>query len=207
MENDICHPPSEDVQETQRRVYVDSTLDIELNQGPVENHGEGEAMDIAGADKTKPSLTGTLENARNQPEVAVVHMPPHLEDKDLKFSANKMRLLHKIDCIAVINRLCNIPIAKSRMNIPLCRLICCPLVRPIIEQDVQKLENEFVKGYRDGDRVMYVSLYDMKDDASIVTEQDEFCSNHLWKGANDRFEATLLADPNLHQFRNKYFYV
>lgn len=153
-------------------------------------------MEDAGSKKAKSKETDTPENAGDQPQVGVVHMPLHLEDKD---SANEMRLLHKNDCIAVINRLRNVPVAKSRLNIPLCRLICCPLVRPIIEQDVRKLENEFVKGYRVGDRVMYVSLYDAKDKLSMVSDEDKFWSNLLWKAANKQFEESLLADPDLRQ--------
>ena len=34
-------------------------------------------------------------------------------------------------------------------------------MRPILEIDVQLLENEFVNGYREGDRVLYVSPYDI----------------------------------------------
>ena len=81
------------------------------------------------------------------------------------------------------------------------------MVRPIIEQDVRKLENEFVKGYREGDRVLYVSLYGSSGKVSRVSEGDDVWSNPLWETLNDRFEATLLADPDLHQFSNKFFYV
>ena len=35
------------------------------------------------------------------------------------------------------------PKEKSRFKIPLCRFISLPLVRPINEVDVQRLENEF----------------------------------------------------------------
>ena len=58
------------------------------------------------------------------------------------------------------------PFSKSRFLIPLCWLIPLHVVRPILEIDVQLLENEFVNGYREGDRVLYVSPYD-KDGNTI----------------------------------------
>ena len=49
--------------------------------------------------------------------------------------------------------------SHSRVLVPLCRLIPLPLVRPILEQDVKKLEAEFVHGCRSGDRPLYVSIF------------------------------------------------
>ena len=97
--------------------------------------------------------------------------------------------------------------AKSRFRIPLCRLRTLPLVRPINEVDVQRLENEFVTGYRDGDRVLYVSIYNNKEETFDVTS-DMFNSwSGLWQSANDHFDAELMADPDLTKFSGKMFYV
>lgn len=41
----------------------------------------------------------------------------------------------------------------------MCRLVCYPKIWPIIDQEVTKLQNELVKGYRQGDRILYVSLF------------------------------------------------
>ena len=134
-------------------------------------------------------------------------MPAHLLDQDPVFTANEMRLMHKNDCVGIINRLRNFPQGKSRLCIPLCRLITCPLVRPIIEQDVRKLENDFVRGYRVGDRVIYVSLYDAQDMETPVTGSEEVWLNPIWKLENERFEERLQADPDLMQFSKKFFHV
>ena len=40
----------------------------------------------------------------------------------------------------------------SRVLVPLYCLIPLPIVKPIFEEDVKKLEAEFVHGYRSGDR-------------------------------------------------------
>ncbi|KAG0571650.1 hypothetical protein KC19_VG030900, partial [Ceratodon purpureus] len=134
-------------------------------------------------------------------------MPAHLQDQVPVFSANEMRLLHKKDAIGIINRLRNAPQDKSILCIPLCRLITCPLVRPIIEQDVRKLENDFVRGYRVGERVIYVSLYDAHDRETRVTGSEEVWLNPIWRRQNKRFEARLQADPDLLQFSQKFFHV
>lgn len=42
---------------------------------------------------------------------------------------------------------------------------------------------------------------------TTVLEEDKVWLNPLWKAANDQFEATLLADPDLRQFSKKYFHV
>ena len=68
-----------------------------------------------------------------------------------------LRKRQKCDSNSVINRLRIEPEAKSRFSIPLCRLHTLLLVRPINEVDVQRLENKFVTGYRDSDRVLYVA--------------------------------------------------
>ena len=113
----------------------------------------------------------------------------------------------KRDSNSVISRLRIELEAKSRFKIPLCRLRTMPLVRPINEVDMQRLENEFVTGYRDDDWVLYVSIYNDKAETLDVTS-DMFDSwSGLWQFANDRFEAELVADPDLARFSGKMFYV
>jgi hypothetical protein len=51
------------------------------------------------------------------------------------------------DSNGVIQRLRIKPTGKSRLSIPLCRLKALPLIRPISEVEVQRLECEFVMGY------------------------------------------------------------
>ena len=65
----------------------------------------------------------------------------------------------KEDSNAVIQCLQIKPTSKSRFSIPLCRLRGLPLVRPISEVEVQRLEWEFVMAYREEERVLYVSAF------------------------------------------------
>ncbi len=58
------------------------------------------------------------------------------------------------------------------------------LVRPILEGDVQLFENEFSNGYREADRVFYVSI--AKNDGSCLDVTNETISswNQHWQRAN-----------------------
>ena len=86
----------------------------------------------------------------------------------------------KEDSNVVIQRVRIKPLVKSRFSIPLCRLQCLPLVRPISEVDVSRLQNEFVMGYRDGDRAMYVSPYNNLDEVLHVSEDIRASWSLLW---------------------------
>ena len=99
------------------------------------------------------------------------------------------------------------PLGKSRFAIPLCRLRCLPLVRPINDVDVARLENEFVMGYRDGDRAMYISLYNNLDEVLDVSDEIKSSWSPLWQEANAEFDAFLQRDSDLASFVGKMFYV
>jgi hypothetical protein len=71
----------------------------------------------------------------------------------------ELRKSQKEDSIGVLQRLRIKPTCKSRLSNPLCRMRALPLVQPISEVEVQRLECEFVMGYREGDRVLYVSAF------------------------------------------------
>ena len=118
-----------------------------------------------------------------------------------------LRKRQKRDSNSVISRLRIKPEAKSRFKISLCRLRTLPLVRPINEVDVQQLENEFVTSYRDGNRVLYVSIYNDKAETLDVTSNMFDSWSGLWQSAKDRFEAKLVADFDLARFSGKMFYV
>ena len=118
-----------------------------------------------------------------------------------------LRKRQKRDSNSVINRLRIELEAKSRFSILLCRLRTLPLVRPINEVDVQRLENEFVTGYCDSDLVLYVAIYNDKAETLDVTSDLYDSWSGLWQFANDPFEAKLVADPDLAKFSGKMFYV
>jgi hypothetical protein len=64
---------------------------------------------------------------------------------------------HKVKIVKVLERHKIHPKAKAHMNIPFCRMISMLVVRPTFKIDVLKMERAFQMGYREGDKVFYVS--------------------------------------------------
>ena len=86
-------------------------------------------------------------------------------------------------------------------------LVILPLVRPILEGDIQLLEIELSNGYREGDRVLYVSIAKNDDFSLVVTDETVSSWNQHWQRVNHRFEEELDKDKNLLKFKGKMFYV
>ena len=130
-----------------------------------------------------------------------------LEDSNPVETELVVRKAHKEDSNSVIHRVQIKPLNKSRFSIPLCRLRCLPLVRPINNVDVSRLENEFVMGYRDGDRALYVSPYNNINEVLFVSDDIMASWSSFWLEANEEFEAMLRADSVLAQFAGNMFFV
>ena len=72
---------------------------------------------------------------------------------------------------------------------------------------MQHLENKFVIGYQDSDRVMYVSIYENLD-WTLDVDDDIYSSwNKLWKEANARFDSHLAFDADLAHMVGKMFFM
>jgi hypothetical protein len=113
----------------------------------------------------------------------------------------------KEDSNAVIHRVRLKPLHKSRLSILLCRLRCLSLVRPINDVDVSRLENEFVMGYRDRDRALYVSIYNNHDEVLHVSDDIQSSWNTFWQEVNEEFDTMLQDDSDLAHLVGKMFYV
>ena len=118
-----------------------------------------------------------------------------------------IRTTEKEDLNTVIYWVLFKPFGKSHLPIPLCRLRCLPLVRPINAVDVNCLENEFVMGYLDGDRAMYVSHYNKFEEDVHVSDDIGASWSPLWLEANAEFDAILERNLDLAQFVGKMFFV
>jgi hypothetical protein len=132
---------------------------------------------------------------------------PAVADTDPVVCKLELRKSQKEDSIGVIQRLRIKPTGKSCLSIPLCRLRALPLVRPISEVEVQRLECEFVMGYRERDRVLYVFafnnvLVDLPIPPGIMASWSP-----LWQEASAEFDAKLKEDPDLAHFIGKIFFV
>ena len=82
-----------------------------------------------------------------------------------------------------------------------------PMVRPTLQSDLIKLEQEFVHGYRDGASVFYVTMTDEHGRSQEVTAVDKERWRPIWNAANDAFTAYLLSVPELSGFQNLMFFV
>ena len=113
----------------------------------------------------------------------------------------------KEDSNGVIQRLQINPTSKSHFSIPLCCLRALPLVRSISEVEVQRLECEFVMGCREGDRVMYVSVFnDIPVDLPVSPAIMASWSPH-WQEASVEFDVELKEDPDPAHLCGKMFFV
>lgn len=69
-----------------------------------------------------------------------------------------------------MNGLCIKPICKSRLSIPLFCLVLVPWVWPILEIDMQILKNKYVNRYHEGNRMLYVFVYNGKGNMDGVID-------------------------------------
>jgi hypothetical protein len=143
-----------------------------------------------------------------QPEVGEPLNDQDLEDDiDYSISEDDLRLQQKVNSVAAINSMRMRPVPKSRMRIPLCRMVYMPMVRPTLDSDLKKLEQEFVHGYREGFCVFYVFLMNESGEERFVSEEDKRAWGPLWDQQSEAFNLFVESDPQLAHLKNCMFYV
>jgi hypothetical protein len=90
----------------------------------------------------------------------------------LKLNDDELRELQKVDSNQVIEGMRISPKDASKFDIPLCRMVYMPLVRPTLNIDIKRLEADFTHGYRPGAPVFYVSICNEKGEERTVMEED-----------------------------------
>ena len=140
-----------------------------------------------------PSATSLLPS----PEVH-----PHYEN-----AVRDVLVAEKINTVDILEALKILPKEKSRLNIPLCRMISRPIVRPALQTDVNKLEVDFVHGYRNWEKVFHVSITDEDGNCAFVTPDVSQSWSDNWKSVNDQFKLSLKYDVDLVKFSGKMFFV
>ena len=70
--------------------------------------------------------------------------------------------------------------SNFRLFIPLCRIVPMPIVRHVLKCNITKLEADFFNGYRDDDRVFYISTTDSKGDFQFVDDEVRAYSSPNW---------------------------
>ena len=117
------------------------------------------------------------------------------------------RAKQKLDSNTVIQDLKFKPHSASRLKIPLCRMIQMPKVRPVLVSDVRRLESEFVHGYREGDRVFYVSTTDDSGTSQLVTDEIMQAWDAHWSIVNAAFERELMSNEHWRELSGYMFYI
>ena len=93
------------------------------------------------------------------------------------------------------------------LQIPLCRMVPIPMVRLTLSYDLDFLEHEFNKGYRNGVAIFYVTTTDEAKESLIFTEEEIDNWETLWKEQNDIFNASIDTEPELRFLKNLKFFV
>jgi hypothetical protein len=151
---------------------------------------------------------GEASSRGKSPEQAPMEVSDDEEDESLvKLNEDELRELQKVDSIQVIDGMRISPKDASRFDIPLCRMVYMPLVRPTLANDIKKLEAEFTHGYRPGAPVFYVSICNEKGEERSVMEEDTSHWGPHWSSVNEEFEAKLALNPDLHFLSGRMFFV
>ena len=120
----------------------------------------------------------------------------------------EIRNAQKLDSNALIQSLLFLPnTTKCQLLIPLCRMVALPLVRPVLQSDIRRLEQDFWSGYQGGDRCFYVSTTNDQGTSMDVTDDVTATWNEHWKQRNSEFKEFLKGDPDLTFLANKMFFV
>ena len=151
-----------------------------------------------------PAMDVSLDNSeegQDEDEDILGDRDPYIGDED------DIRSRQKLNSVATISRLRFQPLSASRFNIPLCRMLAMPMVRPTLSSDLGKLEQEFVHGYRDGASVFYVSVTDEEGRTHEVSASVKASWGPIWSSKNDEFNSYLRSIPELASFENLMFFV
>jgi hypothetical protein len=82
-----------------------------------------------------------------------------MEDNQLSFdkTIRAMQNQTKINTREILEKYKITPKCKARMHVPLCMMVPMPIVKPALKIDILKMEQAFHMGYREGDKVFYLS--------------------------------------------------
>jgi hypothetical protein len=155
-----------------------------------------------GASSGNPSVT---EDAKMLVE-DIDGIEEHDEPK-IGLNEDKLRQVLKVNSNKCIEHMRINPKEASRFDIPLCRMIYMPLVRPTLESDIKRLEAEFFHGYRHGASIFYVTLCNERGEERSVSEAEMRNWDPLWIEANKHFDDQLRANKHLQHLQGRMFFI
>ena len=118
-----------------------------------------------------------------------------------------IRRAQKMDTVATLQSLRLFPNELPRMQIPLCRLVPMPMVRPTLASDILALEQQFVYEYEEGARVFYGSIVDEQSCTGVFSVEEK----HEWGAfgnlVNDQFNDQLRSNDCLRYLVDAKFFI
>jgi hypothetical protein len=129
------------------------------------------------------------------------------EEANEMLNEDELRVLQKVNSIQCTEGMRILPKEVSRFEIPLCRMVYMPLVRPTLANDIKRLEAEFTHGYRPGSAVFYVSICNEVGEERLVSEEEKAHWGPHWTAVNIEFEAKLASNPHLRFLCGRMFFI
>jgi hypothetical protein len=120
---------------------------------------------------------------------------------------DELRVLQKVNSIQCTKGMRILSKEVSRFDIPLCRMVYMPLVRPTLANDIKRLEAEFTHGYRPGSALFYVSICNEVGEERLVSEEEKAHWGPHWTAVNIEFEAKLASNPHLRFLCGRMFFI
>ena len=154
-------------------------------------------------DTSQPEIQGEGDDELPEDEA----MQDALEEDNKGLLEDDLRQYQKVDSVKTIASLRMKPDHLFRLQIPLCRMVAMPMVRPTLSCDLTLLEQEFAKRYRDGAAVFYVTTTNEGGQSSEFTLEEIDAWDPLWREQNDLFNNHLESVPQLRFLKNLKFFV
>jgi hypothetical protein len=161
-------------------------------------------MDQEGDTSLQPEPSG---EGTSEPTTTMDVSEDEADEALLKLNEDELRNLQKANSIQCIEGMRLLPKEASRFDIPLCRMIYMPLVRPTLAHDIKRLEAKFTHGYRPGASVFYVSTTNEIGAERLVKDVDTGNWGPHWTSVNDEFEAKLALNPHLRSLCGRMFFI
>ena len=158
-------------------------------------------------DSRQPQISGEGEDEVEGDATELAAMAELLVGEEKDLMEDDLREYHKVDSMNTIASLRMKPAHLFRLQIPFCRMVPMPMVRPTLSCDLDFLEHEFSKGYRDGAAVFYVTTTDEAGESSLFTDEEMEKWDPFWKEQNDIFNASVKSQPELRFLKNLKFFV
>jgi hypothetical protein len=129
------------------------------------------------------------------------------DEPEIGLNEDELRQVLKVNSNKCIEHMRINPKEASRFDIPLCRMIYMPLVRPTLESDIKRLEAEFFHGYRHGASIFYVTLCNERGEERSISEAEMRNWDPLWIEANKHFDDQLRANKHLQHLQGRMFFI